>query len=220
MTVIRLSLVLALATTCTLLSMAGPNTSSSSEVFESLCMRGRTRLPSLYGESEAMGFGDFVFGVAGLLFDQRPSQVRRRKAQKDTYKREQALNPFIKTDVGTCFACEGKGHKDWACRSCEGTGRYEYAAKPCNPCNGTGRYTFAAKRCNQCIATGDQGAIGCAKCNALRAGKPPKIMDCRKCSGTGIYALASVAACKKCDGSRKYRPPCKKCSGSGTIRFR
>lgn len=167
-----------------------------------------------------MGLGDFLFGVACLLADQRPSQRRRRKAQKDMYQRENSWNLFTRTDVGTCFACNGKGYKDWECRACDGTGKHTFPAKLCHGCEGAGVRTYSAKPCFKCTATGLNGSAACISCNGTGVFKPEKRVECKRCHGIGEFRAATTVECNKCNGTGKFHPTCKKCGGAGHHKFR
>lgn len=167
-----------------------------------------------------MGLGDFLFGAACFLADQRPSQKRRRRAQKDMYEREQSWNPFVSRSSGTCFACDGKGYKDWDCRACNGTGTHTYPPKKCNACEGTGQHTYPRKDCFKCNGTGINNGSLCVKCNGTGEFKPSATVDCKKCKGTGVFSPERTVTCKKCDGTGEYHPKCKKCGGTGLHTFK
>lgn len=190
-----------------------------------------------------MGFLFSFLCVAHDLLS--PQQQRKRRAQKDSYKRSNSF--FQNPNVGTCFSCEGKGYKVFSCgscsgagsksltcRTCSGSGSYQVPLKSCNKCDGLGTLNVQPGPCSLCRSTGSWYDRKCPRCNGSGNFVPPvQGVKCGHCDGTGIFRAAYSVVCRKCagkgtfdvtcsacDGSGKFQPKCKKCGGAGTIKYR
>ena len=124
---------------------------------------------------------------------------------------------------GTCFGCNGSGHKTLDCRPCSGRGQRTLTCKPCEGsgkftgvcrvCSGRGIFERQAQQCFTCRGTGRVGRNPCLRCQGRGNVKPATSEQCRACGGSGRFS----AGCKRCGGSGSFTVSCNRCNGSGSF---
>ena len=160
-------------------------------------------------------------GVFGFFFGNDNSNRARRDQWRPSVVGKNVISPI--NDYGTCFSCEGSGHKTLVCKPCDGSGKRTLTCKPCvgsgkftgtcRACSGRGTIEHQAHQCFVCHGAGKVGNNPCRRCKGLGHVKPAVTEQCRACSGSGHF----TAGCKKCGGSGSFTLTCNKCSGIGSF---